>query len=152
MPQGASVRYTAAYKFSQRSLHNLSSCKAELQQLMNEVIKQTDCSVICGYRGREAQEKAYNEGHSKARFGQSKHNDYPSSAVDVVPYPLDWSDVGAFQRLGEIIKETANKLGISVAWGGDFTSFKDYPHWELAPKKEPTPEWPHVTDRFNKVN
>ena len=119
-------------KFSERSNRNLSTCKAPLQQLMNEVIKVTDCSVICGYRGKKAQEQAFTDGKSKARFGQSKHNDYPSSAVDVVPYPLDWMDIDSFNRLGDVIEKKADELGIKIKWGKHFKGLVDYPHYELA--------------------
>ncbi len=119
------------YVFSKRSKKNLLTCDEKLQMLINEVIKETDCSVICGYRGEEAQEKAFNEGRSRARFGQSKHNDMPSSAVDVVPSPLDWDDLDAFNHLGEMIMSKAKELDIKIKWGKHFKGLVDYPHFEL---------------------
>ena len=52
-------------------------------------------------------------------------------AVDVVPLPLDWEDIPAFERLGEKIMAKAKELGINIRWGRDFTGLKDYPHYEL---------------------
>lgn len=40
-----------------------------------------------GYRGPEAQAKAFEAGASAAKFGQSPHNFTPSLAVDVVLHP-----------------------------------------------------------------
>ena len=63
-------------------------------------------------------------------FPMSKHNIKPSLAVDVVPWPLDWTNIDRFIELGRIVKEEAEKLKIDVDWGGEWKTFKDYPHWE----------------------
>ena len=63
--------------------------------------------------------------------GGSNHNVYPSVAVDVVPYPEQYSDVKAFEDFAKLVKEVAELLNIKVRWGGDFKTFKDYAHWEL---------------------
>jgi peptidoglycan L-alanyl-D-glutamate endopeptidase CwlK len=118
-------------KFSVISKERLDTCHPDLIRLMNEVIKHTDISILCGHRGEEEQNKAFNEGKSKVRFPFSKHNKTPSLAVDIAPYPIDWSDIQRFKDLAEIVKECAEKLDISVEWGGDWVKFKDYPHWQL---------------------
>lgn len=116
--------------FGARSKQCLSEAHPLLQIVMNEAIKKYDFSVICGYRGKEAQEEAFREGHSNARFGQSPHNFKPSFAVDIVPYPLDWNDIAAFNRMGQHVMSVASRLDVKLKWGRDF-SFKDYPHFEL---------------------
>ena len=55
-----------------------------LQNLFNEVIKDRDCTILCGYRGKEEQEKAVSEGNSKLHYPHSKHNYNPSCAVAAV--------------------------------------------------------------------
>ena len=72
----------------------------------------------------------------RARWGQSKHNHKPSLAVDVVPLPLDWEDIPAFEKLGEKIMAKAKELGIKIKWGKNFKGLVDYPHWELIEEKE----------------
>ena len=57
-------------------------------------------------------------------------------AVDVVPVPLNWEDIPAFEKLGEKIMAKAKELGISIRWGRDFTNLKDYPHFELMEKEK----------------
>lgn len=109
----------------------LNTCHSDLILLINEVAKTEKCAVICGHRGKAEQEKAYKSGTSKAKWGQSKHNNTPSLAVDVVPLPLDWDNIESFEKLGKIIMETADKLNIKIRWGRDFTGLKDYPHFEL---------------------
>ena len=119
------------YKFSKRSLNNLKEADEQLQRLFKEVIKEIDCVVICGHRGKASQNKAYYSGHSKLKFPQSKHNKMPSMAVDVCPYPINWNDITSFKILGRVVKRKAKELGISISWGGDWRSFKDYPHYQL---------------------
>lgn len=100
---------------------------------MNEVIKHTDISILCGHRGEEEQNKAFNDGKSKVRFPFSKHNKTPSLAVDIAPYNngINWNDLEAFKNLGELVKKKANELNINIAWGGDWKTFKDMPHFEI---------------------
>lgn len=121
---------------SKTSIQKLETCHSDLKRLIYAVAKEEKCAVICGFRGRYEQEKAYMQGKSKARFGQSKHNSKPSLAVDVVPLPLDWNDIPAFERLGEKIMKKADELNIKIKWGRDFTNLKDYPHFELVQEEE----------------
>jgi peptidoglycan L-alanyl-D-glutamate endopeptidase CwlK len=96
--------------------------------------------VICGFRGEREQNEAYNRGNSKLKWPQSKHNQTPSLAVDIVPYPIDWNDERRFRTLGTVVKEIwaqlpeEKKEGWSLSWGGDWKTFKDFPHFELRKK------------------
>lgn len=118
-------------RFSKISGQRLSTCDNELITLMNSCIAEYDFSVLCGHRGEAEQNKAFNEGKSKLKYPNSKHNSYPSKAVDIAPYPIDWNDIGRFKELAEIVKKKAKELGIEIEWGGDWGKFKDYPHWQL---------------------
>lgn len=89
-------------------------------------------AVLDSQRGRQAQEKAFSLGNSKAHFGQSAHNWSPAVACDVVPYPIDWNNLARFKALGVFVTAKARSLGIDVSWGGAWPKFKDYPHYELA--------------------
>ena len=131
-------------KFGQRSLDNLVTAHADLQRLFNEVIKHYDCSIICGHRSQEEQDKAVHEGRSKEAWPNSKHNSEPSMAVDVAPYPIDWNDVKRFYHFAGFVKATALYLGIEIRWGGDWDSdndfkdqiFNDLVHFELKPEEK----------------
>ena len=127
--------------FGKRSKSRLATTHSLLQEIMSEAIKEYDFSVLCGHRGKEDQNKAFDGGNSKLRFPKSKHNQMPSIAVDIAPYPIDWNDLDRFKAVGKIVKRIAEEKGIDITWGGDWHSFKDYPHFELASttrnKKEP---------------
>jgi peptidoglycan L-alanyl-D-glutamate endopeptidase CwlK len=126
-------------KFSAKSLGRLESCDPKLQLLFNEVIKGYDCTILCGHRGKDDQDLAVKSGHSKAAWPNSKHNSFPSLAVDVAPSPLDWSDTDRFYHFAGYVLATANSLGIKIRWGGNWRGdfkfrdekFQDMPHVEL---------------------
>lgn len=132
-----------SFKFSKKSLDKLSTCHPDLQHLMNELIKFYDVSILEGHRGEELQNLYFDQGRSKLKYPQSKHNSYPSMAVDVAPYPIDWNDRERFVYMGGIIKGLAQQLKIKIRWGGDWDSdnsfkdqtFHDLPHIELVEDK-----------------
>lgn len=125
--------------FSARSKNNLSQCDERLQRLFNEVIKHFDCSVIEGHRSKDRQNQMVEAGMSKLRWPHSKHNQTPSLAVDVVPYPIDWHDRQRFYLFGGFVLGIASQLSIPIRWGGDWDgdkkwrdqSFHDLPHFEI---------------------
>lgn len=127
-------------EFSPLSKRRLAECHPDLQKLMNEVIKHYDIVILCGFRGKDEQDKAFREGKSKLAFPKSKHNVTPSLAVDIAPYPLDWNDLKRFWHLAGYVKATAERLGIKIRQGADWDGdndfkdqkFVDLPHVELA--------------------
>jgi peptidoglycan L-alanyl-D-glutamate endopeptidase CwlK len=118
-------------KFSEISKARLGTCHEDLVTLMYHVLARRDISITCGYRSKDEQNRAYEEGKSQLKWPRSQHNKVPSRAVDIVPYPEKWSSIEAFKELAVIVKEEASLLGIEVEHGGDWTHFKDYPHWQL---------------------
>ena len=125
--------------FSTRSKSRLMGCHPDLQRLFEEVCKTHDCTILEGHRDKKRQDDAFRSGLSKLRFPQSKHNRYPSHAVDVIPYPIDFSDVKRIYAFGWFVLETAKKMGIKIRWGGDWDGdgdikdqkFNDLVHFEL---------------------
>lgn len=125
--------------FGKRSLDNLKEAHPLLQKVMHEAIKDFDFTVIEAYRGKAEQEAALRKGTTKAKWLQSAHNYKPSLAVDCVPYPLDWDDHKAFERMGAAIMAAAQRVGVRLRWGGDWdfnpktNDGWDKPHFELHP-------------------
>jgi len=124
-------------KFSKASAAKLATCHLDLQKIFNEIIKTRDCTIICGARTLEDQQKAFNGGFSKIDGvkKKSKHQitkEQPLSlAVDVLPYPIKWDDKKGHEDFARAVKATAEHLGIKIKWGGDFKNFPDRPHYEL---------------------
>lgn len=125
--------------FSNLSKQRLSTCHPNLQMLANKAIKIYDFSVLAGHRDKETQNKYYEEGKSKLKWPNSKHNLSPSHAIDVAPYPIDWQDHQRFYYLAGVFMGLAYEAGIDLRWGGDWDrdtefddqTFNDLPHFEL---------------------
>ena len=136
-------------QFSQSSAEKLSTCHTDLQILFKEVIKEYDCTVLCGHRGEEEQNKAFKAGNSKLQWPNSKHNTAPALAADVVPYESTGVDYGKLQSadFSGYVKGIADmlfrqgrmdhKIRRGADWNGDNnvddTTFWDAGHFELIP-------------------
>ena len=126
-------------RFGRKSKERLASCDPMLQKLFNEVIKHVDCSVLEGHRSKERQNKLYDEGKTKVRYPNGRHNADPSLAVDVTPYPVDWEDRERQTLFAGFVLGIARGLGIRIRWGGDWdmdfdvqdNKFDDFPHFEI---------------------
>jgi hypothetical protein len=126
-------------KFSKSSLKKLGECHPNIQSIFNEVIKHYDCKVLCGYRSEEDQTRAFDGGYSKVQYPNSKHNIVPSHGIDVVPYPIDWSDRESFYHFAGYVKGVADMHNVNIRWGGDWDgdldlhdqTFFDLGHFEL---------------------
>jgi hypothetical protein len=73
------------YKFSNTSLARLNTCHPKLQEILNEAINHIDFTVMQGHRTKEEQNKLYPK-FTKLEYPKSKHNRYPSHAVDICPF------------------------------------------------------------------
>ena len=125
--------------FGSYSKEKLMFVDDRLRRVMDEAIKYWDFRVVSGYRDEEEQNRLADEGLSQVRYPESKHNTYPSLAVDIAPYPIDWKDQERFVLFAGGILTVARQLGIPLRWGGDWnmddrvadTSFRDFGHFEL---------------------
>lgn len=109
---------------------------------MDELLTWVDVSLISGHRGQEEQDQLFAENKSKVRYPNSKHNTYPSLAVDLQPYPYPtqekqlWGALGFIAGLATAIGE---KHGVRLRWGGDWNmngslvdnKFNDLFHLEI---------------------
>lgn len=136
------------YRFGEKSVERLSTCRPELQMLFGEVIQHVDCCILEGHRGEELQHKAYLEGKSKLDWPHGPHNAEPSNAVDAAPWPLCWPDSKSKTYLKDLarwywfagfVQAIAAEHGIPLLWGGDWNNnhiftdqnFDDLPHFEI---------------------
>jgi peptidoglycan L-alanyl-D-glutamate endopeptidase CwlK len=121
------------YYFGDKSSRELATLHPALKEILNRVISIYNFSIISGHRTEEEQWTAYVAGASQ-RDGitrLSKHQEYPSPAVDLAPWPIDWDDLDRFYELSLAVRGVAAGLGIELIWGGDWKSFPDYGHYEL---------------------
>ena len=105
-------------KFGKRSKKNLIGVDANLQNVLYEVVKYFDITIIEGKRSQERQNELVAQGKSKTKFG--KHVD--GKAVDIAPYPIDWNARDDFHLLGGFVLGMAASMGIKIRWGGDWNA------------------------------
>ena len=127
--------------FGKKSKERLAELDLELQELLQEAIKHFDFSITCGYRDEATQNELYNSlpQRTKVKFPNSRHNSYPSQAVDIVPYPVDYDDRERFTYLAGLVMGIAKVKDIPLRWGGCWRNdndlkandFDDLPHFEL---------------------
>ena len=128
-------------KFGKRSKERLKGVDARLQNVLNEVCKYFDITVIEGLRSQERQDELVAQGKSKTKFG----NHVQGTAVDIAPYPIEWDARDDFHYLGGFMLATAASMGVKIRWGGDWNasslfkgqrttkdnSFDDLVHFEI---------------------
>ena len=105
-------------RFGKRSKERLKGVDAKLQNVLNEVVKYFDITIIEGLRSQERQNELVAQGKSKTKFG--KHVD--GKAVDIAPYPIDWNARDDFHYLGGFMLGMAASMGIKIRWGGDWNA------------------------------
>lgn len=119
-------------EFSAISQSRLVTCDPRLQAVFNEVIKTVDCAVICGFRNEADQNKAFHDGFSQVKWPQGRHNRYPSLAVDVMRYPVDWDDEERQSAFAMYVLDVAKSMGVEIEWGGAWKNFTDRPHFQVS--------------------
>jgi|TARA_S200002703_G_scaffold150979_1_gene149860 peptidoglycan L-alanyl-D-glutamate endopeptidase CwlK len=123
------------YKFGKRSRERLKGVDAKLVNVLNELIKMMDVTVIEGLRSAERQKELLAKGATKVKY--SKHME--GKAVDIAPYPIDWENRDGFYYMGGMVRGIAKQLNIDIRFGGDWDSdgdtkdnnFDDLVHIEL---------------------
>lgn len=134
--------------FGKKSLTILQRVHPDLVDVLTEAIKLVDFTVTYGHRTLEEQQALYAQGRTTPGKivtkcdgvnNKSAHQGDPSLAVDLAPWPVDWSNRNRFYFLAGVIMGVASHMGVKIRWGGDFNrngdltddDFVDIPHFEL---------------------
>lgn len=136
------------YQFGDRSRAVLKTLHYDLKVLCCELILRRDVALIEGHRTNERQAELLAAKKTKVGPGKSRHNPYPSLAVDMIPWPFaqeDWEDRDKFHLFAGYVLGVAEMLykrgdmKHKLRWGGDWdkdwetsdNAFDDFPHFEL---------------------
>jgi len=115
--------------FGYASRERLDQCHWQLQVLMERVVQIRDISVVCGIRGRKDQNDMFASGNSKLKWPDGKHNvtseEQLSEAVDIVPWPEQYSDPMTMIHVAGIVMGIAAEMNIPIRWGGDWNRNSD---------------------------
>tara|TARA_R100001594_G_scaffold140093_1_gene185020 strand:+ start:756 stop:1133 length:378 start_codon:yes stop_codon:yes gene_type:complete len=122
-------------RFGKRSKQRLKGVDTKLVNVLNELVKIMDVTIIEGKRTQERQDELVAKGASKTKY--SKHIE--GKAVDLAPYPIDWEDRERFHYMGGMVRGIGQQLNVNIRWGGDWDSdgeikdnnFDDLVHVEI---------------------
>lgn len=152
----------SGFKLSSTSLEKLSGVDPKLVNVVKRAIELTevDFRVLEGVRSKEQAYINYGKGRTAAELSAkgvpvkyakpkeskvtwlnnplgSKH--ISGKAVDLVPLPVDWNNLKAFDMVASAMFKAAKELGVKISWGADWNSNgvyrekgeSDSPHFEI---------------------
>lgn len=119
------------FHLSDRSRARLSGVHPDLKDVVELAITITDVdfTVLEGVRSRDRQQELFDAGATRTM--NSRH--LTGHAVDLGAYvngAIRW-DWPLYHKIAWAMFQAASDLGIVVVWGGNWTTFKDGPHWQL---------------------
>ena len=131
--------------FGARSMRNRHTLHESLKDVLDEAILYYDFTILCGHRAKDEQDEAFNNNRSQVQWPNSKHNTFPSLAVDVAPYyahapHIRLNRLYEFVYLHGIIIGLAARRSIKLRSGQNWDmddelitdqGFNDFPHIEL---------------------
>lgn len=128
------------FSLGARSKARLIGVHPDLVKVVERAIQLStvDFTVLEGIRTPERQRTLVDSGASQTL--NSRHipgADGLGKAVDLgawVGGEVRW-DWPLYHKIAAAMKEAARQVGVPIEWGGDWSTFKDGPHFQL-PKKE----------------
>ena len=125
------------FSLGPRSKARLQGVHPDLVKVVERAIKlsEVDFTVIEGLRTLERQRKLVDAGASQTM--KSRH--LTGHAVDLAAWvdeQVDWS-WPLYDKIAAAMKQSSAQVGVPIEWGGNWTSFKDGPHFQLPWKDYP---------------
>jgi len=113
------------------SISRLKGLHPDLVKVVQRAIQisTVDFTVLEGLRSLERQKALVAAGASQTM--KSRHLD--GHAVDLgawVDDKVDWS-WPLYSKVADAMKQAAKDVNVPIEWGGDWTTFKDGPHFQL---------------------
>ena len=132
------------FKLGKTSLARLKGVDETLVNVVKRAIEisEVDFTVLEGVRTLERQRELYAQGRTapgKIVTWTMKSRHIEGKAVDLVPYPLDWSDLEKFNKIKDAMFQSAKELDVNLRWGADWNGNGEYrekgeydsPHFEI---------------------
>lgn len=119
------------YSFGVRSLSNLQGVHDDLSMVMEKAITNSphDFSITEGRRTEARQQMLFETG--KSRTLSSRHLTGHAVDIAIIKDGKAVWDFELYKEVADHVKRVAEELAISIKWGGDWTTFRDGPHFEL---------------------
>ena len=129
-------------RLGSRSNKNIGNIDPRLAVIIGAVLAEgkIDFTITHGFRSLQEQQSLYAQGRTKAgnivtKCDGVKKKSYHQTgkAIDFIPFPFnnDWNDTRQFEKIGEELLRVGKALGYNCSYGGHWTSFKDWPHFQI---------------------
>jgi peptidoglycan L-alanyl-D-glutamate endopeptidase CwlK len=117
-----------ANAWGRKSKEQYDTAHPDLQLIADTVLQIHDCSFKQGHRDQATQDKYFNNGTSKVKWPNGKHNKTPSQAMDLAPYikgenPYDMERVLFFAGIVMAVADmlySQGKISHKLKWGGSW--------------------------------
>ena len=117
---------------SERSLNNLKGVNKDLAKVMKIAIVNSPYDFVITEGVRSAERQAEMLRTKKSRVRHSKHQD--GFAVDIMAYDENgkgtWEHT-YYEAINTHIQEIANLEGVTITWGGTWTTLVDAVHFQI---------------------
>jgi len=123
--------------FGTRSKERLRGVDVKLRNVLNEVVKYYDITILEGMRTEARQKELVKKGASKTM----KSKQIEGKAVDIAPYPVpDWKNTDQFVFMAGRVMQEADRQKVAIRWGGNWDrdnevvtdqKFDDLVHFEV---------------------
>lgn len=127
------------FRFGLRSQTNLTGVHPDLVKIAYKALELSpvDFTVTEGIRSKKRQQELFDA--KLSRTLDSRH--ITGHAIDVAALvggkvTWNWAE---YELIAQAFKQAARELDLDVEWGGDWTSFRDGPHFQLPHKTHPAP-------------
>jgi peptidoglycan L-alanyl-D-glutamate endopeptidase CwlK len=138
------------YRLGPLSRARLDGVHPDLRRVVERAIEIStqDFMVLEGVRTPERQRELYAQGRTRPgkivtwtlKSNHFKQADGFGHAVDLVPYPVDWTTLSKFDAIQFAMFAAAAELGVKLRWGANWDGDGkprekgegDSPHFELA--------------------
>ena len=157
-----------SFAFGKTSAGRLATVNPKLQAVIKRALQLTtvDFMVLEGVRTPERQRELYGQGRSttdctkagiSVRYAKPhlqkvtwtlRSNHFAAAdgfgrAVDLVPFPVNWTDLAKFDAIARAVLAAGKELGVGIRWGADWDQDgkprekgeTDSPHFELEPQE-----------------
>lgn len=126
------------YALSQRSLNRLKGVNPKLIAILEDGIKDSPIDFGIpregGRRSAEDQHVLFLKGASKCDGYNKKSYHQSGNAFDIYLYvdgKASWDIAGLTAVAEHLIEVAKTRHNVDLGWGGNWKSWKDYPHFEI---------------------
>lgn len=127
------------YRFGLRSQGNLLGVHPDLAKLAQRALELSpvDFTITEGLRTLARQQELFKQ-HKSMTLASRHITGHALDVAAMLDGKVTW-DWKQYEAIAKAFKQASAELDIPIEWGGDWTTFRDGPHFQLPHKEYPAP-------------